>query len=59
VITHKPVDGNPFSVTLPVGTSFVGWTIMPITGAAGEAGLEGIITFPEGGDKQPSVVVTV
>jgi hypothetical protein len=30
-----PVEGNPESVTLPVGTAHVGGDIVPTTGAAG------------------------
>jgi len=59
VITHVPVDGNPLNTTLPVGTSNVGWVIVPTTGAEGVGGCAGIITFAEGTDKQPSDVVTV
>ena len=59
MITHVPVEGNPESVTLPVGTSFVGCTIVPITGAPGVAGCETITTFAEGGEEQSSDVVTV
>jgi hypothetical protein len=34
-MVHVPVEGNPLKATLPVGTSHVGWTIVPITGAVG------------------------
>ena len=59
VITHEPVEGNPFNTTLPVGIANVGWVIVPTVGAAGVGGCAGMITFAEGTDKHPSAVVTV
>jgi hypothetical protein len=32
-MVHVPDDGRPLKATLPVDTSQVGWTIVPITGA--------------------------
>jgi hypothetical protein len=59
VRVHVPVAGNPFKTTLPDGTDKVGWVIVPIESAAGDAGWAGITTFSDGIDKHPSAVVTV
>ena len=56
VITHDPVEGNPLSITLPVGTANVGWVIVPIAGAAGVGGCAGITTFAEGAERHHSEV---
>jgi hypothetical protein len=37
VNVHVPVEGNPFSITLPVATVHVGWMNVPAVGAAGMA----------------------
>ena len=54
-----PDDGNPLSSTLPVGTWYVGWVIVPTTGAGGVGGGAGISTFTDGNDTHPNWVVTV
>jgi hypothetical protein len=33
VKVHIPTEGNPFSTTLPVATSHVGWVMVPTVGA--------------------------
>ena len=33
-----PSDGNPLITTLPVGTEYVGWVIVPTTGTEGVFG---------------------
>jgi hypothetical protein len=37
VSVHVPVEGNPFSTTLPVPTVQVRWVIVPTVGAEGIA----------------------
>jgi hypothetical protein len=59
VKVHVPDDGNPLSATLPVATEHDGWVIVPTTGGVGVTGCELIITFEEGDEIQPSVLVTV
>ena len=51
--------GNPFSLTLPVLITHVGWVIDTTVGANGVPGLETIVTLPDAGDVQPAPLVTV
>ena len=54
-----PVDGKPFSTTLPVDTAQVGWVMMPITGAAGVGGCALITTLADDTEVHPAAFTTV
>ena len=58
LIVQMPVEGNPFSLTLPVREVHEdGWVIASILGVAGVPGGEIITTSVEGSDIHPAVVV--
>ena len=59
VNVQVPDEGNPFNITLPVGTEHVGWVITPGTGAGGVSGCAGIITLPDDCEMHPAELVTV
>ena len=58
VIVQFPA-GNPLSTTLPVGTSNVGWVMVPTTGAEEVGGCAGITILSDGTDTHPYELVTV
>lgn len=59
VSVQVPVAGNPFSTTLPVGRSQVGWVTVPGTGGVGVDGWGSKVISCEGGEVHPSEFVTV
>ncbi len=59
VNVHVPVEGNPFSTTLPVATAQVGWVIVPTVGAVGVTGWVFITTLADDDEVQPDALVTV
>ena len=59
VRVHVPVAGSPLRVTLPVATPQMGWVITPTVGAVGVGGWALITTWPETGETQPSLLLTV
>lgn len=59
VSVHVPVEGKPLIITLPDGTSQVGWVTDPGTGAVGVGGCRLITTLAEGNDVHPAELVTV
>jgi len=59
VRVQVPVSGKPFKTTLPVATAHVGWVMVPTTGAGGDSGWLGMITFADSGETQPCSLVTV
>ena len=54
-----PVEGNPFSTTLPVAVVQPGCVTDPTVGAAGVTGCALITTLAVAGDVQPAALVTV
>jgi hypothetical protein len=54
-----PVEGNPLTTTLPVGTEQVGWVIVAGIGAAGVTGCALITTLADADDVHPVELVTV
>ena len=59
VRVQVPEAGNPLRITLPVATPQMGWVIAPTTGAVGVGGWILITTWPETGETQPSLLLTV
>ena len=59
VKVQLPVEGNPLNTTLPVVRAQVGCVMVPTVGAAGITRAGFITTFPEAGETQPSLLVTV
>ena len=59
VTVQLPVDGNPFSTTVPVDTAQVGCVIVPTTGASGTGGGAFMTTLADAADIQPDALVTV
>jgi hypothetical protein len=59
VNVHVPVDGRPLNAILPVAIAQVGWVIVPITGAEGDANGVFITTLPDAAETQPEASVTV
>ena len=54
LMLHVPVEGSPFSITLPVVEEHVeGWVIVPTIGAVGGTGGGLITTSAEACDIQP------
>jgi hypothetical protein len=58
VNVQVPVEGKPFSTTLPVESTQVGCVMVPIVGAVGVPGAA-ITTSSDGGEVHPATVVTV
>lgn len=59
VTVHELIDGKPLKTTLPAEDAHVVWVMIPITGAVGVKGWEGITTLEEREDVQPASLVTV
>ena len=59
VTVQVPVSGNPFKTTLPVAVEQVGWVIVPMVGALGEAGAALTTAVPDAMEVQPEELVTV
>lgn len=53
VIVQVSTSGKPLKTTLPVEIEHVGWEIVPITGAEGEAGWVIIAPSDEGSETHP------
>ena len=56
VIVQFPVNGRPFNITLPVGTTQVGCVIVPGTGGFGIDGCALITTLADKTEVQPASV---
>jgi hypothetical protein len=60
LIVHEPVEGKPFSTTLPVGAAHdAGWVIVPAIGAVGADGAIFIITSADAREIHPASLVTL
>jgi hypothetical protein len=59
VTVQLPVEGNPFSTTVPVDIAQVGCVIVPITGASGTGGGVFMTTLADAADIHPVALVTV
>ena len=59
VNVHVPVEGSPFSTTLPVDTVQVGWLRVPATGAVGVDGCASMAIVLEAAEIHPAALVTV
>ena len=59
VTVQLPVDGNPFSINVPVDTAQVGCVIVPTTGASGIGGGAFMTTLADAADIHPAALVTV
>jgi hypothetical protein len=59
LIVHAPVAGNPFNITLLVGSEHVGCVMDPTVGAGGVAGTGLTTTSTEDEEVHPASFVTV
>lgn len=60
LMTHCPVAGSPFNITLPVVEEHeAGCVIVPTIGAVGAGGATCIITSADARDTHPAALVTV
>ena len=59
VSVQLPWAGSPLMITLPVGSSQVGWVMTPGIGGVGVGGCELMITVDDGAEVHPSALATV
>ena len=58
VNVHVPLDGKPFTVTLPVETLQVGCIVVLTEGAVGALGAALIMTLSEAEEVHPAALIT-